>query len=82
MAKTFHLTIAKVGENLFDGAVLSASLPGEDGVFEVLAGHETLVSPLRSGSVRVTDADGKPHAFEVEEGGIAEVSNGQATILL
>jgi F0F1-type ATP synthase epsilon subunit len=45
MAKTFHLTIAKVGENLFDGeAVRDASR--EEGVFTVMANHEAFVTPL------------------------------------
>lgn len=80
--KTFHLTIARVGENLFDGEALSVSLPGADGAFEVLAGHEPLVSPLRAGEARVAAADGKRYHFEMPHGGIAEVSQNQATILL
>ncbi len=80
--KTFHLTIAKVGENLFEGEVESASFPGVEGVFQVLAEHEAFVSPLRSGQIRVTTADGTEHHFEVREGGVAEVSRNQATILL
>jgi F-type H+-transporting ATPase subunit epsilon len=81
MARTFHLTIAKVGENLFDGEAVSVVLPGEDGVFEVLALHEALVSPLRQGEIRVTAADGGEHRYELS-GGIAEISGNQATILL
>ncbi|HUX80953.1 MAG TPA: F0F1 ATP synthase subunit epsilon [Candidatus Paceibacterota bacterium] len=82
MAKTFHLTIAKIGENLFDGEVLSASIPGSEGVFEILALHEALISELRPGSIRVTPADTQVQHFAVTEGGIAEVSHNQATILL
>lgn len=82
MAKTFHLTIAKVGENLFDGEVVSASLPGIEGVFEVLAGHEAFVSELISGRVRVIIETGEVHNFEITGKGIAEISNNQATILL
>lgn len=80
--RTFHLTIARVGENLFDGEALSVSLPGEDGAFEVLAHHEPLVSPLKTGEVRVASADGKRYHFEIPPGGIAEISANQATILL
>lgn len=82
MARTFHLTIARVGENLFDGEAISVLVPGADGVFEVLAGHEALVSPLKAGAVRVRTEGGETHSFEIGESGIAEVSNGQATILL
>ncbi|MFA6408020.1 MAG: F0F1 ATP synthase subunit epsilon [Candidatus Paceibacterota bacterium] len=80
--KTFHLTIAKVGENLFDGEVVSVSLPGIEGAFEILGGHEALVSELRHGDIRVATIDGDTHRFTVEDGGIAETSGNQVTILL
>ncbi len=82
MAKTFHLTIAKVGENLFDGEVVSASIPGSEGIFEILALHEAFVSELRPGSIRVTTSDNQIQNFTVTSGGIVEVSHNQATILL
>ena len=80
--KTFHLTIARIGENLFDGEAVSVALPGEDGAFEVLAGHEALVTPLKAGGCLVRAADGQSYHFELPHGGIAEVSSGEATILL
>lgn len=80
--KTFHLTIAKVGENLFDGDVASASFPGKEGVFEVLAEHEAFVSELVPGRVRVTTLDGERQFFDISGNGLAEVSRNQATILL
>jgi F-type H+-transporting ATPase subunit epsilon len=82
MAKTFHLTIAKVGEHIFDGEVVSVSLPGNEGVFQVLAGHEAFVSELSCGNARVVTPDEKILTFEVAQGGIAEVSNNQTTVLL
>ena len=82
MAKIFHLTVARVGEKLFDGEVLSVSLPGIDGVFEVFAGHEALISGLAPGEVRITSSDSQQHHFSIAEGGIAEISQNQATILL
>ncbi|MGE5540780.1 MAG: F0F1 ATP synthase subunit epsilon [Bacillota bacterium] len=81
MAKTFHLTIAKVGENLFDGEAVSVTLPGEEGVFTVLANHEAFVTPLKAGEAHVETADGKKETFAIERG-IAEVSSNQATVLL
>jgi len=79
--KTFHLTIAKVGENLFDGEAVSVSLPGIEGTFEVLAEHEAFVSELAPGEARVTSADNARHTFPIT-GGIAEISRNQATVLL
>lgn len=82
MAKTFHLTVAKVGENLFDGDVVSVSLPGSEGVFQVLPEHEAFVSELKQGEMRIKTADDQNHHFDIPQGGIAEVSHNQATILL
>ncbi len=81
MAKTFHLTVARVGENLFDGEALSLSVPGEEGRMMVLAHHEPLVTPLVGGSIRIESAEGEHTAFEIEEG-LLEVSGNQATVIL
>ena len=82
MAKTFHLTVARVGENLFDGEAVSAILPGKGGVFQVLAEHEPFVSELAAGEMHVKAADEQSYHFEIPKGGIAEISRNQATILL
>lgn len=82
MAKTFHLTVARVGENIFDGEAVSVSLPGVDGVFVVLAGHEAFVTELKEGEAKIEAATGEKHHVPIHEGGIAEVSGGQATVLL
>ena len=70
--KTFHLTVACIGENLFQGEAVSASLPGSEGIFEVLAGHEAFVSLLKQGKLRVRAADEQLYYFEVVKSGIAE----------
>lgn len=80
--KTFHLMVAKVGENLFDGEAISASLPGTEGVFQILAEHEAFVSELKNGDMHIKAADDHMHHFKITQGGIAEVSRNQATILL
>lgn len=82
MAKTFHLTIARVGENLFDGEAVSVMLPGVEGVFTVYAGHESFVSLLAEGEAKVQDVDGKTHHIHIHDKGIAEISSNQATVLL
>ncbi len=82
MAKSFHLTVAKVGENLFDGEAISVSLPGSEGIFQILADHEAFVSTLVPGELRIVDAAGETHHHSLADGGIAEVSEKQATILL
>lgn len=79
---TFHLTIARVGENLFDGEALSITLPGVEGEFTVLARHESFVSELKKGDIYVQDAGNERHHFPAPQGGVAEVSYNQTTILL
>ena len=82
MAKTFHLTIARVGENLFSGEALSVTLPGAEGAFTVLAGHEAFVSELKEGEAKVVAADGEVRQVPIAKGGVAEVSGTQATVIL
>ncbi|HQU07668.1 MAG: hypothetical protein B7X04_01930 [Parcubacteria group bacterium 21-54-25] len=82
MAKTFHLTVARIGENVFDGEVTMLTVPGTEGMFTVLSNHEPLVSELKDGAVRFEASDGKHYHVPVQKGGIAEISQNQATILL
>ncbi len=78
---SFHLTIASVGETKFDGDAQSAIFPGSDGEFTVLAHHEPIVSTLKSGQVRVRDAAGAQHAFNITTG-VVEVSQNHAIVLI
>ena len=80
--KTFYVTVAKVGETLFEGEAKSLTLRGVEGVLTVLAGHEALVSELVPGVAQVEDAQGIKHSIEIASKGIAEVSSNQATVLL
>jgi F-type H+-transporting ATPase subunit epsilon len=82
MSNTFHLTIARVGENLFDAEAVSVTLPGVEGEFTLLQGHEPFVSELKQGEIRVRNADNQILQFPVSQGGIAETSHDQATVLL
>jgi F-type H+-transporting ATPase subunit epsilon len=82
MAKTFHLTVARVGENLFDGEAISATLPATEGVITVLANHEPFVSTLNAGNVRIENASGEKIDLQIPEGGVVEISANQATVLL
>lgn len=80
--KTFHLTIAKVGETLFDSDAVSVSLPGSEGLFQVLANHEAFVSELIPGDIHIKTKSGEAHTIKIERKGIAEISHNQVTILL
>lgn len=78
---TFHLVVASVGETKFDGAAISATLPGSDGELTILAHHEPLVTTLKPGTITVREAVGEQKRFEVESG-VVEVSGNRAVVLL
>ena len=78
---TFHLIIASVGQTRFDGATLSATLPGASGELTVLAHHEPIVTTLKSGRITVRETIGEPKHFDIE-GGVLEMSANRAVVLL
>ena len=80
--KSFHLTIARVGENLYDGEAVSVAAPGKEGMFQILADHEAFVSELAPGEVRVKAADATTSTFAIPHSGVIEVSHNQVTVLL
>ena len=82
MAHTFHLTIAQVGQNLFEGEVVSVTLPGRDGVFTVMANHEAFVTPLKVGHATIKTPTEEVETIELSIEGIAEISGNQATVIL
>lgn len=81
MSKYFHLSVAKVAETLYEGEALSLTVPGEEGVLTVLANHEALVTPLKTGTLRFETGSGEVTELTIERG-ILEVSDNQATVLL
>lgn len=77
----FHLIIAKVNEQLYNGEAKSITLPGSGGYFTVLAKHEPLVTTLKRGEAQIESADGTIEKFTVHSG-LVEVSNNRAIVLL
>jgi F-type H+-transporting ATPase subunit epsilon len=78
---TFHLVIASVGETRFDGAAISATLPGVSGVFTVLPQHEPLVSTLKAGVIMVKEHAAETREFPID-GGVVECANNRVVVLL
>ncbi len=79
--KLLKLTIARVDEALFDGDVVSVSVPGIIGDMEILANHEPLISPIKAGGIKIKKEDGTTASFPVTEGTL-EVHKNHATILV
>ena len=77
-----HLVIAKVDEVLFDGEAYSLTVPGADGDMTVLGHHMPLITTLKPGIALVRVApNAEPKTFPIS-GGVLEVRQGGATVIL
>jgi F-type H+-transporting ATPase subunit epsilon len=79
--KLLKLTITRVDGPVFDGEVISVSVPSLGGIIQILANHEPLISPLKSGEVKIKKADDTEETFSLKNGTL-EVSYNHATILI
>ena len=79
--KLLQLTISKVDAPVFDGDVVSVTVPGTEGEMTILADHEALISVLRAGTVTVRLEAGDVQTFTIEQGTI-EISHNHATVLI
>ncbi len=79
--KLLKLTISRVDGPVFDGDVVSVSVPGVSGDMQILAQHEALISPLKKGTVTIVKADNKEESHLIDSGTL-EISNNHATILI
>jgi len=80
--KSFHLTISKVGESLYDGEAHSLTLMCSDGEITVLAHHEPYVAPVVPCTAVVRDAKEQQHEIVLGHAGVIEISNNQVTLIL
>ncbi|NMB74277.1 MAG: ATP synthase F1 subunit epsilon [Myxococcales bacterium] len=79
MAATFDLRLLTPVEEILHQEAESVILPGEEGEFEVRAGHTRFLSKLAPGCMRVTSS-GVTESFAVS-GGFAEVSEQGLSVL-
>lgn len=79
--KLLKLTISRVDAPLFDGEVISVTIPGIDGEMTILAQHTALISPLKKGIITIKKSDNLLETIEIESGTL-EISQNHATILL
>jgi F0F1-type ATP synthase epsilon subunit len=80
--KSFHLTIAKVGETLYEGEADSLTLLCADGQITVLANHEPYVAPVLPCTAVIYDSEEHRQDIVFESVGVIEVSNNQVTVIL
>jgi F-type H+-transporting ATPase subunit epsilon len=75
-----ELTIVTPSGPAYRGEVDSVVLPGSEGDFGVLPGHERFLSALRTGEVQIEVGGRKTFAAASE--GFADVSGSQVTVLV
>lgn len=78
---TFRLVVASVGETLFDGAAVSATLPTSAGEITVLPHHEPLVTTLKEGKILIRTTVQEPKQIDISSG-VVEMSGNRAVVLL
>ncbi len=76
-----HLEIITPEKKVFEGEVKLVQLPGSKGAFEMLNNHAPIISTLEKGKIKVEDASGKEHFFEVD-GGVVENKANQIIVLV
>lgn len=73
------VTITNVNEVLFNGQATSVNCPGSDGELTILPNHEPLVTTLKPGKIKLISDTSEEFSIK---GGILEVAENEATILL
>ncbi len=79
--KLLKLTVTRVDGPVFDGEVVSVALPGAAGAMEIFANHESLISPLKAGDVKIKKNSGEVETVTITQGTL-EISNNHATVLI
>ena len=77
----FKLTIARVDKMLFHSDAMQVTCPGVDGDMTILSHHSAIITPLRSGELKIIDDNGVETRIPIV-GGILEVGDNEATIIL
>ena len=73
------LEIITPDKQVYSGEILSTTLPGTNGSFQVLKNHAPLISTLEKGSIVIKNST-EEKTFQIE-GGIVEVLNNKVVVL-
>jgi len=77
----FKLEILTPNGEIFDGEVLSVTLPGEEGEFGVLAHHSSLTTLLTSGVIDIEKEDKKVESVLINWG-VVQVDEEKVVVLV
>jgi F-type H+-transporting ATPase subunit epsilon len=78
--KGFQIEIVTPQKVYFSGEIVSVTVPGEQGQFQILRNHAPLLSSLTKGNVKIALADRSEQSFSVLDG-FFEVSSNKAILL-
>lgn len=79
--KLLNLTISRVDMPVFDGEVVSVTVPGTAGEMTLLANHSPIISPLKEGTILIKKESGEDESVSITSGTL-EMSDNHATILI
>lgn len=79
--KQLNLTISRVDLPVFDGEVVSVTVPGTIGEMTLLADHAPIISPLKAGTILIKKQNGEEESVSIASGTL-EMSENRATILI
>lgn len=79
--KEIHLEIVTPSKMAFNGEVLSVTVPGSKGSFQILFNHAPIISSLEIGIIKIIDVDSKPNYYSTS-GGTLEAKNNNVTLLV
>lgn len=79
--KLLNLTISRVDLPVFDGEVVSVTVPGTAGEMTLLANHAPIISPLKEGTILIKKDSGEDESVSITSGTL-ELSDNHATILI
>jgi F-type H+-transporting ATPase subunit epsilon len=78
--KELFLEVITPAKAAYSGSVISVTVPGEMGNFQVLFNHAPIMSSLEVGKIKIKNAEGKELEF-FTGGGTIEVLNNKVTVL-
>jgi len=76
-----ELVVLTPEKEYFKGEIISLTVPGISGEFEVLKDHAPLVSALTSGEVKIKKKDGEMLKFIVNQGFLEVINNDLALLV-
>jgi len=79
--KLLNLTISRVDLPVFDGEVVSVTVPGTAGEMTLLANHAPIISPLKEGTILIKKESGEDESVSITSGTL-ELSDNHATVLI